>query len=231
MSTVDLVRFVRVVVLLCVAALMSLGWSPALAQDEMPDANRCYNASGSPTVALDPGHGGSDPGTGFTFSDNFRLRESDVVLDIAQRTRRLLTAQGYRVCLTRIDDTGLGNTERAQYANGVGARVFVLVHLNGSSTPSVNYTQTFWGKKNKDLQFSNVMYSALHPALGIPGNGVGQFASGALLKANMPATLTESVFLTNPAEAEQLRDVATPGNRRDQIAQALANGVIAWLPR
>lgn len=208
-------------------------------------AGGCFNdtAAGRAqgTVVLDPGHGANDPGARVTTSQG-ELLEKDLNLDIAGRARDLLTAQGYRVCLTRVDDTtNPTNTQRAQYANSVSGKALVLIHLNGSSNPSVNYTETFWGKKNKDLAFSQWMYNALYPALDdvnwdgtrdyqVSGAGVGQFASGALLKSNMPATLAESVFLTNSAEAERLLNTSATG-RRQQIAAALAQGIRAWLTR
>ncbi len=62
-------------------------------------------------------------------------------------------------------------------------------------------------------------------SLDIPNNGVGQFANGGLLHADMPSTLVEAVFLTNSGEAELLTDGT--GSRQGQIAQAIANGVLA----
>jgi N-acetylmuramoyl-L-alanine amidase len=202
-------------------------------------AGGCFNNTGPKgTVALDPGHGADDPGARVITSQG-ELLEKNLNLDIAGRTRDILTARGYRVCLTRTDDTtNPTNTQRAQYANSVGAKVFVLIHLNGSSDPTVNYTETFWGKKNKDLAFSQWMYNRLYPALDdvnwdgtrdyqVGGHGVGQFATAALLKSVMPGTLTESVFLTNSAEAERLTNISSTG-RRQQIASVLADGIDSW---
>jgi len=214
----------------------------ALAALMLPSGTRaattgCANeVPNRPTVVLDPGHGGpSDTGTSNygTLPDGTKvlLVEKDLTLDIAIRTRNILISApyNYRVCLTRTSDIALTNTQRAQYANSVSANVLVLIHLNGSSDHTMDYTQTFWGKKNKDQQFSAAIYNALFPALGIPGHGVGQFASGALLKSNMPATLAETVFLTNDNEANLLVDTGPSGNRRQQIATALAQGIHNWL--
>jgi len=177
-------------------------------------------------VVLDPGHGGSDSGA---YNAVYNLKESDVVLDIAFRARDRLIGLDYRVCLTRTAlNVNPSNTQRAQYANSVAGDVFVLIHLNGSSDKTVNYTSTFWGKKTKDLKLSEHMLSVLRSLTAQDGDFVGQFASGALLKSNMEATLSESAFLTNDAEAGLLVDTTTPGNRRDQIAQALTDGISSW---
>jgi N-acetylmuramoyl-L-alanine amidase len=194
----------------------------------------CFNATGSPTIALDAGHGGTDPGT----SNVNGLVERELTLDLALRTKDVLVDHGYKVCLTRtLQFPNWSNTQRAQYANSVGAVRFVLIHLNGSTTESANYTKTFWGKKNKDLAFSQTMSKVLYPALSkdvagqtvnLTDGGVGQFATGALLKSNMPGTLAETVFLTNNAEATRLLDESATG-RRQQIAAALAQGIVTSL--
>ena len=79
------------------------------------------------------------------------------------------------------------------------------------------------------------MHDALWPALATYGTqttnltdgGVGQFATGSLLQAEMPSTLVESVFLSNPEEAGRLTDGT--GARQNQIAGAIATGVTDWM--
>ncbi len=176
--------------------------------------------AGGAQVVLDPGHGGADSGAVNTM---YSLKEKDLTLDIARQTRDILAANGYSVALTRDGDYGLGNSERGEIANACKALMFVEIHLNGSSDPSVNYSQTFWGKKRKDLAFSQKMSGALS-SLGIQNNGTGQFANGGLLQATMPSTLVEAVFLTNNDEGAQL----AAGTRHGQIAQAIAAGVMAY---
>jgi N-acetylmuramoyl-L-alanine amidase len=80
---------------------------------------------------------------------------------------------------------------------------------------------------------SKVLYPALSKdvagqTVNLTDGGVGQFATGALLKSNMPGTLAETVFLTNNAEATRLLDESATG-RRQQIAAALAQGIVTSL--
>lgn len=178
--------------------------------------------TGGAQVVLDPGHGGSDTGA---YNATYGLWEEHLTLDIASRTQALLNSAGYTVALTRSGDTDLGNSARGEIANACGADVFVMIHLNGSTDPLVNYTQTFWGKKQKDLKFSQVMSGAMS-GLDIQNNGAGQFASGALLHATMPSTLVEAVFLTNDGEAAKLAE----GSRQNDIARAITQGVRNWVP-
>jgi N-acetylmuramoyl-L-alanine amidase len=53
------------------------------------------------------------------------------------------------------------------------------------------------------------------------------FASGVLLKSNMPATIAETVFITNDKEAQLLSDGT--GARQKQIAEALKAGIEDYL--
>lgn len=173
------------------------------------------------TVVLDPGHGGSDPGTSYSA---LGLVEKELTLQIAFSTAGYLNEMGYSVALTRDGDYDMGNSERGDIANTCGAMVFVEIHLNGSSDSSVNYSQTFWGKRRKDEDFSIHMAGAME-SLGIDKNGTWQFANGGLLQASMPSTLVEAVFLTNDDEAAMFAD----GTRQEDIALAIASGIDSWL--
>ncbi|MBA2753402.1 MAG: N-acetylmuramoyl-L-alanine amidase [Chloroflexia bacterium] len=183
----------------------------------------------SASVVLDPGHGGEDSG-----AVNGTLRESDLNLDIANRTAALVRAAGHEVALTRDDDTFLTNSERGYIANACRATVFVSIHLNSFPEPEPNYVMTFWGIDPKDVAFTRHMIAALHPTLDSAGTGLGngdidQFETGSLLRATMPGTLVETVFLSNPAEAALLGDGT--GRRQQQIAGAIAAGIVTWLGR
>ena len=84
-------------------------------------------------IAIDPGHGGSDHGT-----ENHRLglMEKTFTLDVGLRLRKLLEHDGYKVVMTRTDDSRLapGQVEdlqrRAEVANLAGADLFLSIHFN-----------------------------------------------------------------------------------------------------
>jgi N-acetylmuramoyl-L-alanine amidase len=80
------------------------------------------------TIILDPGHGGRDPGAiGYG-----RLREKDVVLDVALEASRMLRARGARVRMTRRDDRFLSLQQRADIANRSPNSIFVSIHANAA---------------------------------------------------------------------------------------------------
>ncbi len=91
-------------------------------------------------VALDPGHGGEDPGavgpTG--------LREKDVVLDIALKLRDALNAQrGMRVMMTRDADFFVPLQERVRKARRVQADLFVSIHADAFLNPEARGASVF----------------------------------------------------------------------------------------
>lgn len=173
------------------------------------------------TIILDPGHGGSDSG-----AVNGGLREADVALDIAQRLKPLLETDGAAVYLTRDCDCTKSNEDRYTFANSHNGDAMLSIHLNGSTNPLKDGTQGLYGQKNKDMDFTKVMHQALYPSLSIPDLGVTNFASGVLLKSDMPTTIAETVFISNSNEYTLLTDGT--GNRQQQIAQNLKNGLVNW---
>jgi N-acetylmuramoyl-L-alanine amidase len=91
-------------------------------------------------VALDPGHGGEDPGaigpTG--------LREKDVVLAIALQLRdRLNALPGMRVMMTRDADFFVPLQERVRKARRVQADLFVSIHADAFFRPEARGASVF----------------------------------------------------------------------------------------
>lgn len=79
------------------------------------------------TIVLDPGHGGKDPGA----VGSGGLTEKEVVLDVALRLRDLLRDRlGKKVLMTRDKDAFLELDDRAKFANGHKADLFVSIHIN-----------------------------------------------------------------------------------------------------
>src|SRR5579884_846857 len=153
-----------------------------------------------PMVCIDAGHGGTDTGATMTGTKG-TITEAQETLDIAQQLQSLLNGT-YKVVMTRTDNTTtLSNSQRAAICNAAGAAILVSIHLNGSSDHTVDYTLGLYGKKNKDQALAstiNIAMAQLPSASGtgtIQNNGITNFADGMLLKATMPATIAETVFI------------------------------------
>ena len=84
-------------------------------------------------VALDPGHGGEDPGA----IGPRGTREKDVVLSIARRLKKLIDAQpNMRAYLTRDNDYFVPLHVRVQKARRVKADLFISIHADAWIKPS-----------------------------------------------------------------------------------------------
>lgn len=90
------------------------------------------------TVVLDPGHGGSNPGT-----RGSGVHEKQVTLQIARLVATRLRARGLRVELTRTDDRTLTLRQRVARADSLAADLFVSIHANASPTRTQRGYETF----------------------------------------------------------------------------------------
>ena len=90
-----------------------------------------------PIVVIDPGHGGTDTGARGT-----TLAEKDVVLQVAKIMRAELERMGYRVVMTRNDDSNPSYEDRAAVANAYRDAIFVSLHV--SSTGAVGNTRAYF---------------------------------------------------------------------------------------
>lgn len=84
-------------------------------------------------IAIDPGHGGEDPGA----IGPRGLREKDVVLAIGRELKRLIDAEpGYRAVMIRDGDYYVSLRDRTALARKSNADLFVSVHADGWHSPS-----------------------------------------------------------------------------------------------
>ncbi|MFI5226024.1 MAG: N-acetylmuramoyl-L-alanine amidase [Candidatus Limnocylindrales bacterium] len=122
---------------------------------------------GDITVAIDPGHGGPDPG-----AVRPGLYEKTPNLDIALRLRAMLLGAGIRVVMTRTTDRRVNTknidwtrdgvvayrdelASRIEVANAARADVFMVLHNNGTP-PGVGGTET-WYDSTRPFSATNRM--------------------------------------------------------------------------
>ena len=108
--------------------------APALAEPGGSKVDRLI------VVAIDPGHGGEDPGA----VGPSGLREKDVVLAVALQLRDQLNAlPGMRAMLTRDADFFVPLHERVRKARRVQADLFVSIHADAFFTPQARGASVF----------------------------------------------------------------------------------------
>jgi N-acetylmuramoyl-L-alanine amidase len=120
---------------------------PELSAPAIPSTNSTGQFSiarqlglGVSRIVIDAGHGGHDPG-----ARGSGLNEADLVLDVAQRLRKLLEAQpGVEVVMTRETDVFIPLEERTAIANRSGADLFLSIHANASRNARASGIETYF---------------------------------------------------------------------------------------
>ncbi|MEO3692485.1 N-acetylmuramoyl-L-alanine amidase [Roseateles sp. DJS-2-20] len=111
--------------------------APAASADTTPSLESLNSLI---VIALDPGHGGEDPGA----IGPSGLREKDVVLAVARKLRdKLSTNANIRVLMTRDDDFFVPLHERVRKARRVQADLFVSIHADAFVTPQARGASVF----------------------------------------------------------------------------------------
>ncbi len=108
--------------------------------DTVPGPQRDTKVVRMITIALDPGHGGEDPGA----VGSRGTREKDIVLAIAKRLKFKLEQQpNVRVMLTRDGDYFVPLGTRVEKARKVQADLFVSIHADAFMLPTARGSSVF----------------------------------------------------------------------------------------
>lgn len=102
-------------------------------------------------IVIDAGHGGKDPGTHGAISN-----EKDIALKVAKELKRIINEnmKDVKVILTRDDDSFPTLESRPELANKEGADLFISIHANWISNPSIHGTETYvMGVQNAGRNF------------------------------------------------------------------------------
>jgi len=204
--------------------------SRVLAFDVTEDARYIYIQAMLPSekyeriVIIDPGHGGGAPGT-----SGFGIVEKEINLDVSLRVLALLEADGrVKAYATRLTDVNPSLSERPKFANEIGD-VFVSVHYNAATQPTVSGTETHYYPHKNDAEvgftskeMAEIMQKHLVARLGFKDRRTFSSNLQVLTSTMIPAVLVEVGFLTNAEENAKL----STQEYRDRAAQAIFDGII-----
>lgn len=169
------------------------------------------------TIAVDAGHGGSNPGalgpTG--------VYEKEMALAVAIQLQKALLAEGANVLMTRVNDSYVDNNYRILSYRDKDPDLLVSIHLNSSSDPiRIKGTSTYY----KHIGFrplSQYIYKHLLD-LGLNEFGnIGSFNFALNSPTEYPNVLVETLFLSNPEDEMLILD---PGFRK-QLADKIVLGL------
>ncbi len=163
------------------------------------------------TVMIDAGHGGHDVGTQSISKP--RYQEKSLNLVTAKFVRDFLQQSGYRVIMTREDDTFVSLENRAKIANEINPSVFVSIHYNSAPSSDVSGIEIFFyqSKENKERiyksrKLAQIVLKNIISETDAKSRGVKHGNYLVIRQTKMPAILVEGGFVTNENELEKLKD-------------------------
>jgi N-acetylmuramoyl-L-alanine amidase len=170
----------------------------------------------SRTIVIDAGHGGFDRGG----VPGQRISEKDKTLDVAQRLKRILQADGYRVIMTRDSDVFIPLPTRVAIANAQRGASFVSIHFNCASRAGANGIETYYYRSDSASLAQSIHRNVLSGA-PTENRGIRRRGFYVLRRTAIPSVLVECGFLTNPTEGS----LALTANYRQKLAEQIARGI------
>src|SRR4051812_15227963 len=170
----------------------------------------------SRTIVIDAGHGGFDRGG----VPGQRISEKDKTLDVAQRLKRILQADGFRVVMTRDSDVFIPLGTRVAIANSNRGASFVSIHFNCASRAGANGIETYYFRSDSASLAQSIHRNVL---AGAPteNRGIRRRGFYVLRRTSIPSVLVECGFLTNPTEGS----LALSASYRQKLAEQIARGI------
>jgi N-acetylmuramoyl-L-alanine amidase len=201
--------------LVAVLSVTGLMYAPSASAAKIRGKKQKVSDS-STTVVIDAGHGGVDRGG----VPGQRIAEKEMTLEVAQRLKSVLSANGYRVVMTRESDVFVPLPIRVSIANSYRNAIFVSIHFNSAKRVGADGIETYFYDRDSLPLASAVHYFVAGGAPSL-NRGVRRRGYYVLRKARVPAVLVECGFLTNPAEAAHIQKPSY----RQELAEEIAAGI------
>jgi N-acetylmuramoyl-L-alanine amidase len=149
-------------------------------------------------IAIDPGHGGQDPGA----IGPRGTKEKDIVLSVSKRLARLVDQEpGMRSYLTRDNDVFISLRQRIRRAHENGADLFISVHAdafhNHRARGSSVYVLSQRGASSEAAQILADRENAADLAGGISLEDKDDLLASVLLDLSQTASLEASLEVAN----------------------------------
>lgn len=164
-------------------------------------------------IFIDQGHNPYGPNTG---AEGNGLKEQDITYIVGRYLYDLLSSNpNFEAKLSReTSNTVLGTSNqtslrtRVNSANTWGADYFISIHTNGSVNPLGNGTEAYvYRLGGESYILADYIVKSIARRMGTVNRGV--FARPGLYvlrKTTMPSVLVELAFISNPQDAQKLRD-------------------------
>lgn len=190
-----------------------------LALSDAPEPTPAELEVAGAQVVVDAGHGGKDIG-----ANRDGVYEKNLNLSVALKLRDELKKRGLKVAMTRSTDEFLPLSTITAITNRIHPTVFVSVHTNASTNPSVYGIETYY-YHGRSLPLARAVHARLTARVSSPDRGVRQARFYVINHTPVPAILCEMGYISNSSERDQLQSEA----RQWATARAIADGVVDYL--
>lgn len=186
-------------------------------------------------IVIDPGHGGADPG----LEGPNKVRESAVVLGVAQKLQRALTQEApTKIVLTRDVDRALSMGDRASLAAANKGDLLIGLHVGASLARAARGVQVYcWPRQSTSGDYPGAAYAersramgeavaaAVAESTGLDNRGVCSAPCAPLGRCSMLGFVVELGMMTSAADEALLPTDAF----QEKAAQGIAAGVRKYM--
>ena len=221
------------------------------AEKRAEEERKKKNPRGNYLIAIDAGHqaqGNSEkepigPGAaeqkakvaGGTRGVSTGIPEYELTLQVSLKLRDALEEKGYQVLMIReTNDVNISNAERAIVANDAGANAFIRIHADGSEsssaagmmticqTPSNLYNGAIY---QQSRALADCILNQAVAATGAAKRNVWETDTMSGINwAQVPTTILEMGFMTNPSEDQQMAEE----EYQKKIVEGIVRGMDAF---
>lgn len=185
------------------------------------------------TIVVDPGHGYGKSANLFDPGAIGEVRESDVVLPIAEELTSQLKAAGANVIRLKSESQFLLTRERPNYARGYGCDLYLSIHANKATGEARGVEAYYFTSYSQPLAKAISANIANYYAGNVYSDGANKDRGAkysyyqVTLQQDFPSVLIETGFVDNISDAMALASK----EHQKGIAAAIVSGIKQYISR
>ena len=209
----------------------------AILNNNFNKAEEIYLPITNRVIAIDPGHGGVDPGA----VSKSGITEDEINLKIALKLKRFIEQSGGIPILTREEDVGLYTEKsttlnqkkvedlhnRRKLVEASGAEIFVSIHLNSFTQSKYFGAQIFYSETHEENQkLAIILQEELKNVLDKENTRQPAIREDVYVikDIKIPSVLVEAGFLSNESEVKLLNT----SEYQEKIAWSIYVGIMKY---